>query len=355
MLNYLRLSLLFLFFFSPSAHSAYTKYILDETSLETPPYNWAAGDDASITVDIGFPFPFGLVGNISQISINSNGALATSSWNTYSNKTLPQNTPSAIIAPYWDDIYRRTGTIRYGSLGTAPNRRFIAAWTDTPRYYRNGSCTFQVVLYENGDIRFRYSTDSISCSGSSATIGIQESSSTYNQHSYNSVIDLSKDILYTSPRPEITLQKTSTTLSDPINGTNNPKSIPGALSEYTLTATNEGLGNADTDSIIISDAVPSNTSLYIEDISGAGTGPIEFLDGLPSSGLSYSFSSLASTSDSLSFSNNGGSTYSYVPVADAMGLDSNVTHVRVATQGTFQASDGSSSPNFSFKFRVQIE
>ncbi len=154
--------------------------------------------------------------------------------------------------------------------------------------------------------------------------------------------------------PAISLQKTLRTISDPINGTNNPKAIPGALAEYTLTATNNGSGATDNDSIILTDAIPANTALYVNDISGAGTGPVRFIDGSPASGLSYNFINLASATDDVSFSNDGGATYNYTPSPDADGLDSSVTHIKIATQGSFLASSGSGSPNFSFIFRVKV-
>lgn len=350
-----KLLILFLFLITTEL-SAYTKFIVPETALDSPPTNWAASDDATIQVSIGFSFPFGAAGNISTIYLNSNGALGATSWNQYSNYPLPRTFPTHIIAPYWDDIYRRNGTIRYGTLGTAPNRRFVAAWTNTPRYSNSGSCIFQAVLYENGDIRFRYSTASQSCHGHSATVGIQETPSIYNQHSYNAAIDLSKDVLYSAnSNPEISLAKTLVTLSDPVNGTSNPKAIPNALLEYTLKAINSGSGAADANSIVLTDAVPTNTAIYVNDISGSGTGPVRFVDGSPASGLSYSFVGLSSTTDDLSFSDDNGSSYTYTPSAGVDGVDTNVTNVRMQTQGSFAGSTGSGDPDFEFKFRVIVQ
>jgi len=157
------------------------------------------------------------------------------------------------------------------------------------------------------------------------------------------------------PKPDILLQKTSVTLSDPVNGTNNPKAIPGALAEYSITATNSGNAAADLDTIILSDAIPSNTALYINDISGGGSGPIRFVDGSPPSGLSYNFVSLANTTDGLSFSNNGGSSYVYIPSPDADGVDTNVSNVRIVTLGQFLAPSGSGNPTFQLLFRVKVQ
>ena len=159
----------------------------------------------------------------------------------------------------------------------------------------------------------------------------------------------------TAPTPEITLQKISQTLSDPVNGNTSPKAIPGSLAEYTIAATNSGMAAADNNTIIITDAIPANTALYVNDISGAGTGPIRFVNGTPSSGLSYTYTSLGSTTDGLSFSNNGGTTYTYVPSPDAYGVDTNVTNIRIATIGQFLASGGAGNPSFSLLFRVKVK
>lgn len=53
----------------------------------------------------------------------------------------------------------------------------------------------------------------------------------------------------------LTMDKTVTVISDPINDTTNPKAIPGALVEYTLTVTNKGPVIATAVSVV--DAVPS--------------------------------------------------------------------------------------------------
>ena len=73
--------------------------------------------------------------------------------------------------------------------------------------------------------------------------------------------------------PSITLQKTSQTISDPVNGASNPKAIPGALAEYSIKATNSGLTATDNNTTIITDAIPPNTALYVNDISGVAQAP----------------------------------------------------------------------------------
>ena len=167
--------------------------------------------------------------------------------------------------------------------------------------------------------------------------------------------DSDSDTVAVTTAPNILFQKASSTLSDPYNGTSNPKAIPGALVEYTLTASNSGSGAADNGTIVISDSVPANTKLYVDDISGAGTGPIRFVDGTPPSGLGYTFTNLASATDNIRFSNNNGGNYLYIPTPDAEGADNSVTDIQITTVGSFLAPSGAGDPSFQLKFRVIVE
>ena len=150
--------------------------------------------------------------------------------------------------------------------------------------------------------------------------------------------------------PSLTMVKASTVYSDPFNGTTNPKAIPGAFVSYTATVSNTGAGSADSNTIVIVDAIPANTDLFVGDLGGAGSGPVAFTDGAPSSGLTYTFTSLASGADDVSFSNDGGATYTYVPVPDGNGVDSAVTHIRINPKGVFAPTSG-----FQIVFRIRQE
>ena len=149
--------------------------------------------------------------------------------------------------------------------------------------------------------------------------------------------------------------KTVAAIADPIRGASNPRSVPGAVSEYTITASNVG-GLSDAGSLRIVDPLPVNTSAYVADIGAPGSGPVVFVDGAPSSGLSYTYSGLANLSDSLEFSADGGISWSYVPTAASGGCDTNVTHVRVRPGGVFASGVGvTPAPNFSVRLRVCIK
>jgi hypothetical protein len=128
---------------------------------------------------------------------------------------------------------------------------------------------------------------------------------------------------------------------------------------YTIIATNQGAGATDANTVVLTDPIPANTALFVGDIDGPGpaTGPVLFTDGTPpdDSGLSYTFTSLDSLTDDVAFSNDGGTTYTYIPVPDADGFDTNVTHLRINPKGTFNAASGGDIPTFEVKFKVRVE
>jgi len=236
-----------------------TKSLVPETGFDTTTTAFvrdftttnSLDDSVDRNVPLGFSFPFGGA-NYTTVNIVSNGYLRFTTLNNtyYNNGTLTNidaTMPHAIF-PYWDDLNPSTGgNIRYSTLGSAPNRRFVTTWTNVPHYNVSGSYTFQVVLYENGSIRFRYDASS-NANGSSnggATIGVIENDTKFDQHSFNTAINATQDILYSPQTARVSLSKTSVTLSDPINGGVNPKAIPGAIIEYTLTAKNSGSAPAD--------------------------------------------------------------------------------------------------------------
>ncbi|HEX2763091.1 MAG TPA: DNRLRE domain-containing protein [Allosphingosinicella sp.] len=155
--------------------------------------------------------------------------------------------------------------------------------------------------------------------------------------------------------PSITVVKSTSVVSDPFNGTSNPKMIPGATVRYTIQASNSTAGTADSNSTQFTDAVPAGMKLYVGDVGSAGSGPVGFANDATSSGLTYAFVSLASTTDSLSFSNNGGSTFAYTPVPDSSGADANVTHVRISPTGTFAGKTGAGTPGLTLQMLMLVK
>jgi uncharacterized repeat protein (TIGR01451 family) len=148
--------------------------------------------------------------------------------------------------------------------------------------------------------------------------------------------------------PPLVVSKTSAAYSDPTNGTTNPKLIPGGYATYTVTITNPNSYTVSADSIVVVDPTPTNLQLFVGNALG-GTGPLLFQNGSPSSGLTFTFSGLNSTTDDIDFSNDGGNTWTYVPSANASGVDPQVTHIRIRPKG-----DMAPGSSFTLKFQYLI-
>ena len=146
----------------------------------------------------------------------------------------------------------------------------------------------------------------------------------------------------------LTLVKSSAAFSDPFNGTTNPKRIPGAFVTYTIVAGTPSAPAVDANSVFVLDTVPANTDLFVGNFGGAGSGPVAFT--ALTSGLTYTFTSLASATDDVSFSSDGGTTYTYTPVPNANGVDPVVTHIRINPKGAFSAAS-----SCQLQFRVRVE
>lgn len=69
---------------------------------------------------------------------------------------------------------------------------------------------------------------------------------------------------------DVTVSKASVIISDPVNGTTNPKAIPGAVIEYCIAVSN-GVGAATATAVSVSDTLP--VDLEIDDLFGV------FIDG----------------------------------------------------------------------------
>jgi len=153
--------------------------------------------------------------------------------------------------------------------------------------------------------------------------------------------------------PGLVVMKTVAVLNDPVNGVTNPKNIPGAEVLYTVIVTNTGQGRVDMDSMLLSDPVPANTTLFVGDQGGSPAGPVTFSEA--GSNLSYSFTSLATSTDDVEFSNNNGSTWVYTPVPDANGYDPAVTNLRLRPKGRMAGWAGSGAyPSYTFTFKVKV-
>jgi uncharacterized repeat protein (TIGR01451 family) len=153
--------------------------------------------------------------------------------------------------------------------------------------------------------------------------------------------------------PNILLIKTAVTGSDPVNGSSNPKAIPGAEILYTITARNMGGTGTDNNSVFVTDPIPADTALYVGS-SGMPGGPVAFSQGSEPSGLTYTYLGIQNPGDDIAFSDNNGADFNYQPLICADCLDPAVTQVRVNPKGIFNGVNGTAIPEFQLQFRVQV-
>ena len=141
----------------------------------------------------------------------------------------------------------------------------------------------------------------------------------------------------------LTVVKFSTVISDPINGTTNPKMIPGAVVRYSIMVTNTGTLTVTSNSIVITDPLPT-AFLY-----HAAT-PVSFANGTPVSGLN-AFN--PATMVTFSSAAGGGTPFTYAP--NTAGYDVNVRGLRINPQGTMAGATAAGMPSFTVSFLGQIK
>lgn len=76
------------------------------------------------------------------------------------------------------------------------------------------------------------------------------------------------DITFCRPQATLSITKTSSVISDPINGTTNPRMIPGAVVQYCLLISNPG--SATTTAVAITDTIPAAVT-YVAGSMTSGT------------------------------------------------------------------------------------
>ncbi len=137
------------------------------------------GDDAlSSSINIGFSFEFYGVSH-STLLVGANGFVTFDTSATASGcchgQSLPDATaPNDLIALWWEDLDPSAGgTIRYATVGSAPNRTFVVEFSNVP-HWNNASATvsLQLQLHETtNDIEIHF-TNAIGDSGGH-TVGVE--------------------------------------------------------------------------------------------------------------------------------------------------------------------------------------
>ena len=140
----------------------------------------------------------------------------------------------------------------------------------------------------------------------------------------------------------LTITKSSALVSDPVNGSVNPKSIPGAIVAYTLTVANTGPSAVDNNSVLIIDTLPSQLSV------GTAANPV-FTQGSPTSGLTFtSGTDIAFSNASSAPTSFAGCTYT-----PTSAYDSAVRYICLNPKGKMNGSTGT-PPGFAITINAKL-
>ena len=141
----------------------------------------------------------------------------------------------------------------------------------------------------------------------------------------------------------LTLVKTSSVLSDPINGSTNPKMIPGAIVQYSILVSNTGPTAVDNNSVLLIDALPSQMRV------GTAATPT-FTQGTPTSALTFN----ATNDIRYSNASSAPTTFAGCTYTPTAAYDAAVKFICVNPKGTMAGSSGT-PPNFTISFRAQMQ
>jgi subtilisin family serine protease len=162
------------------------------------------------------PFAFRFYGvDYTELYVGANGLIGFENDNlsTSANTDLPDaGAPNNIICPFWDSLNPAAGgSVRIGTLGSAPHRQTVISWVNVPHAAQPPAhYTFQVIL-EEGSHRIRFQYHSVAPGrgpgdqGKSATVGLENASGTVAaKYSYNgSTLLADKTALMFAPPPTV--------------------------------------------------------------------------------------------------------------------------------------------------------
>lgn len=141
---------------------------------------------------------------------------------------------------------------------------------------------------------------------------------------------------------------------DPVNLLEDPKAIPESYLRYRILVENLERIGANDGSLEVIDSVPTNTTLFVGDLD-AGC-PVEWSENGDPSGLLFTCASDLRLHDGGSCAPQDADGYcAYSAFAFGSDWDSSINSIKVAPTGEFLGSNGATTPEFEFEFRVRID
>jgi len=174
----------------------------------------AIDDDITQELNLGFTFSFGGT-DYTTVRVMSNGRLQFNNtfcgFGTSSNSVprifpypMPDTRLSRTMRVYGADLdpSAGSGTVKYASSGSSPNRSFIVTWTNVREWGSSGSdFNLQVILYENGSFKYQYGNITNERQGH-AQIGWEVGTDDYELYIYGNETNIQgKAILFSADNP----------------------------------------------------------------------------------------------------------------------------------------------------------
>ena len=130
-------------------------------------------DNYSEAISIGFGFKF-YEKTFDQVYIGTNGFLSFGEGSeSFSNRSIPEDPPpNNLVAAFWDDLDLASGKVFYKRVNAPSGRSFVVEWFNVVRYNSSDLLTFEIILYENGNIRYQY--QELNGILNQATVGIED-------------------------------------------------------------------------------------------------------------------------------------------------------------------------------------
>jgi hypothetical protein len=298
----------------PTGPDAYGYYCYDNTDVNSgraPTFGWfelappgpgtiidqITNADANLDT-LTLPFTFSYYGqNYYEVTAATNGFLAMgrAGYRWGYNSAIPDTSgPSAMIAPFWDDLNTDEASNGYGDIYQyydASNHRWIIEYKDVAHYNQSSVReTFEVFLLDpsyyptptnDGEIIFQYQTVS---DASSNTVGIENLSQTDGiQYLFNNnyaatatPLNAGRALRFTTLAPTATspwLTLLSITINDSTNGNNNRIPEPGEGIQLVVTLTNRGSVQAENVSAKLRST--DNNATVIDSLADFGTIPVQ--------------------------------------------------------------------------------
>ena len=142
--------------------------------------------------------------------------------------------------------------------------------------------------------------------------------------------------LNVQPNPPTVAIDTGATTWNVVEGTSNPKAIPGSKRRLTVTITNPDIVAVEGNTLQVELPTPSNLVIAL-DGDGAGGAVVQTAQGGTPSTLTLNYIASDSTADDVDFSVNGGTSWTAAPIAGNATSQATINRVRMRPQGSMAA------------------